>query len=191
MSAREGVVALRDASVLDPAALRDTLFRAAGAGLYRVAFSEKILDEVRRALVVNDLASADSADRMIGSIRSYFWFALVAGDESINVELSTDPGDRHVLAAAIGAHAGVIVTANLRHFPANELEPHGIASMSPDQFLTMLAQKDANALIRIVTEQAAALTSPPLSPADVLERLRLHAPTFVEDLASISDASHS
>ncbi|HEX5167029.1 MAG TPA: PIN domain-containing protein [Thermomicrobiales bacterium] len=188
MSASGGVAALLDASVLVPAALRDTLLRVAGAGLYRVAFSELILDEVRRALVANSLASVTSADRLIENIHAYFWFALVAGDEPPDLELSTDPGDRHVLAAAIEAKVDIIVTANLRHVPNSELGPYGMTSMSPDQFLLMLAQRDANALLQIVTQQAAALKSPPLSPADVLGRLRLHAPAFVEHLASLSDA---
>jgi hypothetical protein len=37
-----------------------------------------------------------------------------------------DPDDRHVLAAAIRAHAQVIVTANLRHFPAEYLSQFDI-----------------------------------------------------------------
>jgi PIN domain len=33
-----------------------------------------------------------------------------------------DPDDRHVLAAAIKGRADLIVTTNLRHFPAEELD---------------------------------------------------------------------
>jgi hypothetical protein len=43
--------AVLDASVLFPAAVRDTLLRAAGAGLYQLYWSSDILEEVRRNLV--------------------------------------------------------------------------------------------------------------------------------------------
>ena len=43
--------ALLDACVLVPAALRDTLLRAADAYLYRALWSEDILTEVARVLV--------------------------------------------------------------------------------------------------------------------------------------------
>lgn len=45
-----------DACVLYPAALRDTLLRAADTGLYRLHWSEEILDEVRRNLIKNGVA---------------------------------------------------------------------------------------------------------------------------------------
>jgi hypothetical protein len=37
-----------------------------------------------------------------------------------------DPDDRHVLAAAIRGRADVIVTRNLKDFPAAELQSYGI-----------------------------------------------------------------
>lgn len=49
-----------------------------------------------------------------------------------------DPGDRHVLAAAIAGKASVIVTWNLKDFPAHNLRPYGVISQSPDDFLSDL-----------------------------------------------------
>ena len=46
-----------------------------------------------------------------------------------------DPNDRHVLAAAITASANVIVTFNLKDFPATALSPHGLVARHPDLFL--------------------------------------------------------
>ena len=40
-----------DACVLVPGSLRDTLLRAAEAGLYRLCWSDRILDELRLSLV--------------------------------------------------------------------------------------------------------------------------------------------
>lgn len=188
MSVPIRVAALLDASVMVPAALRDTLLRAAAAGLYSLWFSETILDEVQRTLVNNGFASAASAERLMGNLRSYFWFAFAEGYESIVSEMTNDPGDHHVLAAAVKANATIVVTANLRHFPQAALGPHGITGMSPDDFLTMLLQQDAGAFVSIVTQQAADLTSPPLSTRDVLDRLHIHAPTFVERISIMLDA---
>jgi hypothetical protein len=46
-----------------------------------------------------------------------------------------DPDDRHVLAAAIECGAGIIVTANLRDFPDNQLKHCSVIAKHPDDFL--------------------------------------------------------
>jgi hypothetical protein len=46
-----------------------------------------------------------------------------------------DPGDRHVLAAAIAGCASHIVTWNLADFPAETLTPHHVSAQNPDDFL--------------------------------------------------------
>jgi PIN domain len=47
-----------------------------------------------------------------------------------------DPDDRHVLAAAIRARAQVIVTNNLKDFPADRLAQWDIEPKSPDEFIS-------------------------------------------------------
>jgi len=44
-------MALLDAKVIFAAGIRDTLLRAANAGLYRFHWSDQILEEVRRNLL--------------------------------------------------------------------------------------------------------------------------------------------
>jgi hypothetical protein len=45
------------------------------------------------------------------------------------------PNDRHVLAAAVRAGAQLIVTNNLKDFPAAALAPYGLEAKGPDDFL--------------------------------------------------------
>jgi hypothetical protein len=61
-----------------------------------------------------------------------------------------DPNDRHVLAAAIAGNASLVVTWNLKDFPAACLKPHGIACISPDDFLVSLSTSFAESLIACV-----------------------------------------
>jgi hypothetical protein len=61
-----------------------------------------------------------------------------------------DDGDRHVLAAAIEARAGTIVTFNLRHFPADMLAPFGVTARDPDSFLCGLHNADPEAIAAVV-----------------------------------------
>jgi hypothetical protein len=46
-----------------------------------------------------------------------------------------DPDDRQVLAAAIRTSADVILTFNIKDFPADSLAPYGIETCHPDPFL--------------------------------------------------------
>jgi len=47
-----------------------------------------------------------------------------------------DEKDRHVLAAAIKTNANIIVTNNLKDFPAEYLTSYGLAAKNADDFLT-------------------------------------------------------
>ena len=184
MSIPERSTAFLDASVLVPAALRDTLLRAAAGGLYTVWFSDAVLEEMRRTLVAKGFTSATSAERLIANIRSHFWFAFSSGFEPLMSSMTNDPDDRHVLAAAVKAQVSVLVTANLRHFPRASVSPHGIEVMSPDAFLVSLLRRDTDAVLTIIRQQAAALYKPPLSVEDILNKLHIQAPAFVEQVAA-------
>ncbi len=174
------LVAVTDACVLVPAALCDFLLRAAAADLYRICWSDAILDEVRRTLI-NDLrVDASRAERRVVAMRSAFPEAQVAGYQPIiqAVPHGVDAKDRHVVAAAIASGAQVIITSNLRDFPAVSLEPLGIEAQSPDDFLQSLATEDIDAVKRVIAEQAAALMTPPMTPGDIVAALRRDAPAF-------------
>lgn len=115
---------LLDASVLFPAALRDTLLRAAGQGLYRPRWTEEILEEVRRNLVSDLGQSPERSRRPTIRMRQAFPDALIDGYQGFEAIVTNHPKDRHVLAAAVAGGVGAIVTSNLRHFPDAALDPY-------------------------------------------------------------------
>ena len=87
--------------------------------------------------------------------------------------------DRHVLAAAVVTTSQVIVTQNLKDFPSDSLAPFHIEAQSPDDFLMHLFHLTPESMIRILAEQAEDLNNLPKSLPELLETLRLYAPTFV------------
>lgn len=114
------------------------------------------------------------------------WESLVEG-----IELP-DPNDRHVLAAAIRGRADVIVTENVRDFPANVLSPLGLEAVRLDEFL--LTQFDLNVAVtvQIVGDQALAMGRPPVTEDQLLGRLgRSGAPRFANAVAVAMASAHA
>ncbi|HPH64955.1 MAG TPA: PIN domain-containing protein [Kofleriaceae bacterium] len=97
---------------------------------------------------------------------------MVTSYEPIIASLTLpDPDDRHVLAAAIRAHAQTIVTFNLRDFPAAALSPFDVEARHPDDFVLDQIDLAPARVIEAVIDQAHALRNPPKSVDDVLDRL--------------------
>jgi hypothetical protein len=80
-----------------------------------------------------------------------------------------DPGDRHVLAAAIRGQAAVIVTYNLKDFPEEALKPFDIAAEHPDQFISNLFDLHPPAVTVAVRDMRARLKNPPRSVDELLD----------------------
>ena len=93
------------------------------------------------------------AARACGAMRRAFDDALVNGWEPIAVGLVLpDLGDVHVLAAAIKTRASIIVTDNLRDFPAEVLAPLDLEAKSTDTFLADTIDLDeARAVVAVRT----------------------------------------
>ncbi len=133
--------AVLDACVLYPTILREVLLDVAGAGLFVPIWSARILGEWRHAAARLGPEGDAVAGAEIAQARARFPGAEVAADEGAAHDLP-DPADRHVLAAALSARAGLIVTANLRDFPRRALVPEGVEALHPDEFLTGLWRRD-------------------------------------------------
>ena len=60
---------------------------------------------------------------------------MVRGFEPLIDSMTCHSKDRHVLAAAVHADAGAIVTFNVRDLPNKSLAPYSIEVIHPDNFL--------------------------------------------------------
>ncbi len=127
-----------DACMLIPAPLRDTLLRTAERGMYRLYWSELILEEVRRNLVKRGMTSPVDAQDLINVMSGFFAEAFIRGFEMLVPCMTNDEKDRHVLAVAVMSKSQVIVTSNIQDFPDTALDPFGIEAQTPDEFLTHL-----------------------------------------------------
>lgn len=165
-------VALLDANVLYPARLRDLLIRLDIAGLYQARWSEQILDECFENLVENRPDLADGRlDRTRERMTAALPDAIVADYEDLIEEQNLpDPDDHHVLAAAIRAGATHLVTNNLDDFPVDNV-PEELLVVSPDAFVTDLADDDIETVLRVVETQAGQLKNPPMTTNELLEGL--------------------
>ena len=126
--------AIIDACVLYSAPVRDLVVRLAQAGLFQARWSDEIHDEWMRNLLKNNpRVSRDRLERTRSLMDAALRDCLVTGYSPLVDSLTLpDLDDRHVLAAAIHAGAGMIVTFNLLDFPIESLAPHGVAARHPD-----------------------------------------------------------
>ena len=172
--------AFLDANVLFPASLRDLLLRCVERNLYRLRISEEIWMEVVRNLGATVHMTPEQVRRLDAAVQAFLRRndALVMGYEPLIPTLLNHPKDRHVLAAAVHAHAQYIVTFNLKDFPRSALEPYNLVAEHPDRFLTRLLDTHGDDMKQIVREQAAALVKPSLNVVDVLDALTQHVPAF-------------
>ena len=168
------LTAVLDANVLYPAPLRDFLMRIALSDLIHARWSAAIHEEwIRNVLVVRPDLSRSQLERTRTLMDSHVRDALVEGYESLILQLDLpDPNDRHVLAAAIHAQAGVIVTFNLRDFPAASLTPYGITAQHPDAFLLELIELDPTRVCAAAAAQRQSLHNPPKSQEEFLDIMR-------------------
>jgi len=166
-------VVIYDASVLYPSTLRDLLLRIAQSGLVQARWTELILDEMFAALK-RDRPDLDSTrlDRtrslMATAVRDW---KVTDFEPLIDSLKLPDPDDRHVLAAAIRARAQVIVTSNLRDFPAGDLSQWDIEPKSPDAFVRDQIGLDRDRVVAAIQQIADSWRNPLGTPAHVLDRL--------------------
>jgi len=164
--------ALFDACVLYPAPLRDLLIELACTNLFRTRWTDRIQEEWIINLHANrPELTLERLRRTAGLMNEAVEDCLVTDYEGLIPSLTLpDENDRHVLAAAIVGRADVIVTANLKDFPASVLTPYGIKAQHPDAFIRHALDLDRHALTAVRTVRLG-LKRPPKSVDEYLASL--------------------
>jgi predicted nucleic acid-binding protein len=140
---------------------------------FRARWSDEIHAEWIRNLRINrpdipEEKHLKTRDLMNDNVRD----ALVSGYESLIPGLTLpDENDRHVLAVAICCQASVIVTFNLKDFPAEVLEPYGVEAQHPDDFIANLIDLYPAPIFAAVEKFRRRLKNPLMSFEEYLEML--------------------
>ncbi|MFN2378250.1 MAG: PIN domain-containing protein [Candidatus Binatia bacterium] len=166
-------VAFLDASVLYPAGTRNLLMRMAVARLFHARWSADVHREWMSAVRRDYPDISEFRVRRIRDLMNrHAEGSQVTGYESLIPALELpDPDDRHVLAAAIATRAAVIVTRNLRDFPAERLRAHGIAATHPDSFVLRFVFDRPEDLLVAASEHRRSLRNPGMSADEYLALL--------------------
>ena len=129
-----------DANVLYPAPLRSVLMFLAQTELFRARWTWAIHEEwIRNLLLKRPDLSREKLVVLRDLMNEAIPDSLVTGYEpAIEGLVLPDPDDRHVLAAALRANAEIIVTANLKDFPPEDLKPYHVIAQHPDDFIVDL-----------------------------------------------------
>ena len=131
-----------DACTLAGTLKRNLLLTLAEAEFFRVRWSDKVMDETQRAIerILEGKSVADANDRATRArqaMEQAFEDAIVQEYDHLLPVCAglPDPGDAHVLAAALKTQAATIVTENIKDFPADQLEKLNIEARTADEFL--------------------------------------------------------
>ncbi len=128
--------AVLDACVLYPSVLREILIGVAARGVFTPLWSARILAEWQRAAARQRAEDGAIAAGEIARLRAQWPAAEIAADPALEARIwLPDPADCHVLASAVTGSAALIITLNLRDFPARELARLDVTAESPDDFL--------------------------------------------------------
>ena len=166
-------IVVYDACVLHSAPLRDLLIRIAQAGIVRARWSDTILDECFGSILarrpdVNPASLRRTRELMTEAVRD----CMITGYQTLIPAISLpDPGDRHVVAAAVRAGAQAIVTFNTRHFPSDSLAAFDVEAKHPDDFVLESLDLAPGRIAGIIADQAADLRHPPQTANEVLDTL--------------------
>jgi cytosine/adenosine deaminase-related metal-dependent hydrolase len=162
-----------DACVLYPAPLRDLLMHLALSDLYRARWSDMIHDEWTRNVLENrpDLTQ-DQLKHTCQQMNKHVRDCLVTGFEYLIPSVALpDSNDRHVVAAAIHSGANLIVTFNLKDFPADTLKPYNLAAQHPDDFIVDLLDLHPAAVLEAAANHRRSLKNPAKSIDEYLDTL--------------------
>jgi predicted nucleic acid-binding protein len=163
-----------DASVLYQELIRNLLLWVAAEGGLDPFWTERILDETRRNLIGDGVLEPEQWERLRAAMLSAFPDAMLDQPtaDAIEHEMPNDEKDRHVLAAAVAGNVELVITNNLRHFEAADLEEVGKQALSPDQLLRELLAVEPTVIHAAMQQLVTVMRIPrPWSVPELLGRL--------------------
>ena len=163
-----------DTNVIYPIEIRDLLFWFAYYDLYTLKWSKHIFDEWESVMQKLGV-SQDEIQKRLSRAHAAFPDAQVEHYENlIDSLVLPDEKDRHVLAAAIKANANIIVTNNLKDFPADYLAKFGLSAKSADEFLADTIDLNQEMALKAFRELVINRRNPEMDEFQVLDTMRKH-----------------
>jgi predicted nucleic acid-binding protein len=161
-----------DANVLANVLARNMILSLAEAGLFRPRWSPVILEETEKTLA-KITGGEEVAKRQRGRIERAFEGGMVRGFEPLIdcIHLPGDPNDRHVVAAAITTKASVIVTENVKHFPAAVLSQFEIEALTIDDFIADVIDLSESEAVSALKRMRERFKNPALTPTALIEKM--------------------
>ncbi|KQO53604.1 MULTISPECIES: PIN domain-containing protein [unclassified Methylobacterium] len=188
--------ALVDACTLAGALKRNLILSLAEAEFFRLRWSEPIMDETERAIAEilgrRGIEGADSAARRARAAMERAFEEANVGDFRPFLPACDglpDPNDAHVLAAALATRADVIVTDNLKDFPADILEPLGLDARSSDEFIADAITLNPGKAVAAIQKMRLRLKRPEKSPSVLLLDMEASGLTETADVLQAYEAS--
>jgi predicted nucleic acid-binding protein len=154
--------AVFDACVLYPAPLRDFLVELATKHLFMAKWTDRIHEEwIGNLLKTRSDLDRARLERNRRLMNDAVPDCLVTGYEHLMSAIDLpDENDRHVVAAAVQAHANAIVTFNLKDFPKETLASLDLEAIHPDDFITFQFDLDAAAVLAAARDCRRRLANP-------------------------------
>lgn len=158
-----------DTNVLIPFLTKDFFMELGKRGL-PVHWSLGIEKEFRRVWTRLYPDSSADSPKILSLMRQAVpdWRASEARNVLKSATLP-DADDVHVLAAAVGVGAKVIVTRNLKDYPATALAPYGVTALGPDEVLCAVFDEDPVAFLAAAKTMRARLKNPAMTAQQWLQ----------------------
>jgi predicted nucleic acid-binding protein len=181
--------ALIDACTLADTLRRNLLLTLAEEEFFRVRWSQPILDETRAA-VHKMLLSKAAIDAEVKSARAILHMER-AFEDAIVVDFDgylpscnglPDPDDAHVVAAALKTQAALIVTENLKDFPAAILETLNLEAKSADAFIADTIALETGRAVQAIQRMRLRFKKPELSADQLLLEMEARGLTETVDV---------
>lgn len=166
MPAELPVAVLADTNVLASAAMRDILIELALDDVIRLHWSPWIMEELRRVLLKRRDAVPARIDSMLAAMNAALPAASASPLPGAKLETPLpDPNDDHVALAAIKAECSLILTFNMKDFPAKQLllDDDDLRAIHPDAFMVQMLTTEAPAVLAVIRRILRDLTAPPMT----------------------------